>query len=156
MGNRDGGFGNKNRQPGGNLRKPRWDMGSLQPFSKDFYQPHANVASRTMHSVEAYRSDKEITVKGNNIPSPNMYFEEGGFPDYVLSEIRRQGFGEPTAIQAQGWPIALSGRDMVGIAQTGSGKTLAYILPAIVHINNQPRLNRNDGPIALVLAPTRG
>lgn len=44
---------------------------------------------------------------------------------------------------------------MVGIAQTGSGKTLAYILPAIVHINNQPRLQRGDGPIALVLAPTR-
>lgn len=44
---------------------------------------------------------------------------------------------------------------MVGIAQTGSGKTLAYILPAIVHINNQPRLQRNDGPIALILAPTR-
>lgn len=39
--------------------------------------------------------------------------------------FRKQGFGEPTAIQAQGWPIALSGRDMVGIAQTGSGKTLA-------------------------------
>jgi ATP-dependent RNA helicase DDX5/DBP2 len=38
---------------------------------------------------------------------------------------RRQAFEEPTAIQAQGWPIAMSGRDMVGIAQTGSGKTLA-------------------------------
>lgn len=36
-----------------------------------------------------------------------------------------------------------------------SGKTLAYILPAIIHINNQPRLYRGDGPIALVLAPTR-
>ena len=40
-------------------------------------------------------------------------------------DCRKQGFNEPTAIQAQGWPIALSGRDMVGIAQTGSGKTLA-------------------------------
>ncbi|KAG8240055.1 hypothetical protein J437_LFUL019600 [Ladona fulva] len=49
----------------------------------------------------------------------------------------------------------MSGRDMVGIAQTGSGKTLAYILPALVHINHQPRLSRGDGPIALVLAPTR-
>ena len=39
--------------------------------------------------------------------------------------LRRQGFKEPTAIQAQGWPIALSGSNMVGIAQTGSGKTLA-------------------------------
>lgn len=154
-----GGFGGndnfKNRQPGERLRKPRWDMSTLQPFRKDFYQPHPNVISRNPHMVEAYRSEKEITVKGTIIPGPNIFFEEGGFPDYVLNEIRRQGFGEPTAIQAQGWPIALSGRDLVGIAQTGSGKTLAYILPAIVHINNQPRLNRNDGPIALVLAPTR-
>lgn len=39
--------------------------------------------------------------------------------------FRRQGFSVPTPIQAQGWPIALSGKDMVGIAQTGSGKTLA-------------------------------
>ncbi|CAG2061733.1 unnamed protein product [Timema podura] len=44
---------------------------------------------------------------------------------------------------------------MVGIAQTGSGKTLSYTLPAIVHINNQPRLSRGDGPIVLILAPTR-
>lgn len=69
--------------------------------------------------------------------------------------IKRQGYEVPTAIQAQGWPIAMSGRDLVGIAQTGSGKTLGYILPAIVHINNQPPISRGDGPIALVLAPTR-
>nr|XP_033204340.1 probable ATP-dependent RNA helicase DDX5 isoform X2 [Bombus vancouverensis nearcticus] len=59
------------------------------------------------------------------------------------------------AIQAQGWPIALSGRDLVAIAQTGSGKTLGYVLPAIVHIIHQPRLGNGDGPIALILAPTR-
>jgi ATP-dependent RNA helicase DDX5/DBP2 len=51
--------------------------------------------------------------------------------------------------------MALSGRDMVGIASTGSGKTLAYILPAIVHINAQAPVRRGDGPVALVLAPTR-
>jgi superfamily II DNA/RNA helicase len=45
---------------------------------------------------------------------------------------RKQGFAEPTAIQAQGWPIALSGRDMVGIAQTGSGKTLAVSLSLLL------------------------
>lgn len=44
---------------------------------------------------------------------------------------------------------------MVGIASTGSGKTLSYILPAIVHINHQSKLIRGDGPIALILAPTR-
>ena len=42
----------------------------------------------------------------------------------MLDEIRKQGYSQPTPIQAQGWPIALSGRDLVAIAQTGSGKTL--------------------------------
>jgi ATP-dependent RNA helicase DDX5/DBP2 len=51
--------------------------------------------------------------------------------------------------------MALSGRDVVGIAETGSGKTLTYCLPSIVHINAQPLLAPGDGPIVLVLAPTR-
>ncbi|KAK3919573.1 putative ATP-dependent RNA helicase DDX17 [Frankliniella fusca] len=152
-----GGFGSslKGKQPGERLRKPRWDMSTLQPFRKDFYVPHPTVANRTPQEVAAYRSSVEITVKGVDVPQPIMYFEEVNFPDYVTAEIRKQGFSQPTPIQAQGWPIAMSGRDMVGIAQTGSGKTLAYILPAVVHINYQPRIVRNDGPIALVLAPTR-
>ncbi|KAF4519835.1 hypothetical protein B566_EDAN006849 [Ephemera danica] len=158
-----GGFGGgdfnrsnfKTKQPGEGLRKPVWNLKALQPFRKDFYVAHQNVAHRSVMEVEAYRNGKEITVKGNRIPNPLQYFEEGNFPDYVLKEIRKQGFSEPTSIQAQGWPIALSGRDMVGIAQTGSGKTLAYILPSVVHINNQQPLTRGDGPIALVLAPTR-
>merc|ERR1740117_2277419 len=44
---------------------------------------------------------------------------------------------------------------MIGISATGSGKTLAFLLPAIVHINAQPYLQPGDGPIVLVLAPTR-
>lgn len=60
--------------------------------------------------------------------------------DYVLEGVLKAGFTEPTAIQAQGWPMALKGRDLVGLAVTGSGKTLAYLLPAIVHVNAQPIL----------------
>jgi superfamily II DNA/RNA helicase len=45
-----------------------------------------------------------------------------------------ENFTKPTAIQSQGWPVALSGRDMIGIAETGSGKTLSFLLPAIVHV----------------------
>ncbi|QCD81027.1 ATP-dependent RNA helicase DDX5/DBP2 [Vigna unguiculata] len=51
--------------------------------------------------------------------------------------------------------MAMKGRDLIGIAETGSGKTLAYLLPALVHVNAQPRLAHGDGPIVLVLAPTR-
>ncbi len=60
--------------------------------------------------------------------------------EYVLGEVMKAGFTEPTPIQAQGWPMALLGRDLVGLAETGSGKTLAYLLPAVVHINAQPYL----------------
>lgn len=60
----------------------------------------------------------------------------------MLEEVTRAGFVEPTPIQAQGWPMALKGRDLIGIAETGSGKTLAYLLPAIVHVNAQPILCR--------------
>ena len=49
--------------------------------------------------------------------------------------------------------MALTGRDVVGIAKTGSGKTLAFIIPAIIHINAQPLLKAGDGPIALIVAP---
>uniref|UniRef100_A0A6V3IKV0 RNA helicase n=1 Tax=Lotharella globosa TaxID=91324 RepID=A0A6V3IKV0_9EUKA len=74
---------------------------------------------------------------------------------YVLNEIKKAGFEKPSAIQSQGWPMALSGRDVIGVAKTGSGKTLGFLLPAIVHINAQPLLKPGDGPIALILSPTR-
>ncbi|XP_055714576.1 uncharacterized protein LOC129808763 isoform X2 [Phlebotomus papatasi] len=141
------------KNPGQNLEKPKWE--NLPPFPKDFYVMHAKAAGRTEADVAAYRRTMEITVAGNRVPHPNQAFDEGNFPEYVMREIAKQGFASPTAIQAQGWPIALSGRDMVGIAQTGSGKTLAYMLPAIVHIQHQVRIVRGDGPIVLVLAPTR-
>lgn len=72
-----------------------------------------------------------------------------------MSEIRAMGFDAPTPIQCQAWPMALSGRDLVAVAETGSGKTISFALPAMVHINAQPLLDRGDGPIVLILAPTR-
>ncbi|KAK1577601.1 hypothetical protein Q3G72_023105 [Acer saccharum] len=62
--------------------------------------------------------------------------------EYVMQEIAKAGFVEPTAMQAQGWPKALNGRDLIGIAEIGSGKTIAYLLPAIVHVNAQPILGK--------------
>ncbi|KAF5277476.1 hypothetical protein FQR65_LT03813 [Abscondita terminalis] len=150
-----GGGGQRRNTAGSNLRKPRWDLNRLEPLKKDFYIPSLIVANRPIYDVEEWRRSKEISLKGKTIPNPVLTFEEANFPDYVNTEIRKIGFKNPTPIQSQGWPIALSGRDMVGIASTGSGKTLSYVLPAIVHINHQARLLKGDGPVALVLAPTR-
>jgi len=55
----------------------------------------------------------------------------------------------------QGVPIALSGRDIIGIAKTGSGKTAAYLWPLLIHIMDQRELQPGDGPIGLICAPTR-
>lgn len=58
-------------------------------------------------------------------------------------------------LQAQGIPAVLSGRDVIGIAKTGSGKTAAFLWPMLVHIMDQPRLLKGEGPIGLILVPTR-
>ncbi|XP_056460881.1 probable ATP-dependent RNA helicase DDX17 isoform X1 [Gadus chalcogrammus] len=144
-------FGN----PGDRLRKKKWDLSVLPKFEKDFYKEHLDVQRMSQYELEEFRSKKEITVRGSGCPKPVTSFSQAHFPQHVMDVMLQQNFKEPTAIQAQGFPLALSGRDMVGVAQTGSGKTLAYLLPGIVHINHQPYLERGDGPICLVLAPTR-
>lgn len=136
------------------LHNVNWADLHLQAFQKNFYQEHQKTCQRPLQEVERYRAQHQITVRGP-APNPIQYFDEACFPDYCMNEIRRQRYTEPTPIQAQAWPIVMSGHNLVGIAKTGSGKTLAFILPAIVHIMGQQPLKRGDGPIALVLAPTR-
>jgi superfamily II DNA/RNA helicase len=137
------------------LKRINWNQETLSPLKKNFYKPSPNVVDRARAEIEGFHRKNEITVHGRDAPSCCFEFHEVGFPSYITSELTRQGFTAPTVIQSSSWPIAMSGRDLVGIAQTGSGKTLAYILPALVHISHQERLQRGDGPVALVLAPTR-
>ena len=111
----------------------------LVPFEKDFYIEHPDVTKRPVTEADAWRASKQIVVNGHghDVPKPVMTFEEASMPEYVLSEVLKQGFDKPTPIQSQGWPMALKGRNMVGISATGSGKTLAFLLPAMIHINAQ-------------------
>ncbi|KGO41467.1 Helicase, C-terminal [Penicillium expansum] len=147
--------GDRMNNLGAGLKTQDWDINTMPKFEKSFYKEHPDVTARSEEDVQAFRKSKEMAIQGTDVPRPVETFDEAGFPAYVLSEVKAQGFDAPTAIQSQGWPMALSGRDVVGIAETGSGKTLSYCLPAIVHINAQPLLAPGDGPIVLVLAPTR-
>ncbi|KAF8326500.1 RNA helicase, partial [Amanita rubescens] len=140
---------------GGSLRAVDWTSTRLERFEKNFYAEDERVGSRSEREIEEFRRAKEIKVQGRGVPRPIASFDEVGFPEYLMSTIRGQGFKSPTPIQCQAWPMALSGRDMVAIAQTGSGKTISFALPAMLHINAQPLLAPGDGPIALILAPTR-
>jgi ATP-dependent RNA helicase DDX5/DBP2 len=150
-----GGGGDRMSNLGAGLKQQDWDVNTLPKFEKSFYKEDPAVAARSQAEIDKFRNTYQIVVQGRDVPKPVETFDEAGFPNYVISEVKAQGFEKPTAIQSQGWPMALSGRDVVGIAETGSGKTLTYCLPAIVHINAQPLLSQGDGPIVLILAPTR-
>lgn len=103
---------------------------------------------------EDYCIENKITIIGKDIPRPLRDIHNSEFPDYIKKFLDTQGFTKPTVIQAQGWPIALSGKNFVGIAQTGTGKTLAYLLPAVVQLK-EAQTRRGRGPRVLILAPTR-
>ncbi|SNV78696.1 ATP-dependent RNA helicase DeaD [Corynebacterium cystitidis DSM 20524] len=77
-------------------------------------------------------------------------FDNLGLPEKVLAAVKKVGFEQPSAIQAETIPLLMEGRDVVGLAQTGTGKTAAFALPVLSQIDPKERY-----PQALVLAPTR-
>ena len=82
-----------------------------------------------------------------------MKFSELGLIDPILKALDEQGYQNPTPIQQQAIPPALTGRDVLGCAQTGTGKTCAFAAPILQRLNGRngnPRVIR-----ALVLTPTR-
>ncbi|XP_045766634.1 ATP-dependent RNA helicase DBP2-like [Maniola jurtina] len=110
---------------------------------------------KTAHESDAeYHKEHNITIVGDDVPSPYKDIDNSYFPDYIKEFLNAQGFTKPTVIQAQGWPIAIAGKNFVGIAQTGTGKTLAYLLPAVIQLKEKAA-RKGRGPRVLVLAPTR-
>ncbi|XP_023313518.1 probable ATP-dependent RNA helicase DDX46 isoform X2 [Trichogramma pretiosum] len=126
------------------------------PFKKAFYREVPEIARMTPEEVEEYKEELEgIRVKGKNCPKPIKSWAQCGVSKKELDVLRKLGYEKPTPIQCQAIPAIMSGRDLIGIAKTGSGKTLAFLLPMFRHILDQPRLEDGDGPIALILTPTR-
>jgi len=107
-----------------------------------------------------FKEDFNISTKGGNVPNPMRSWAESGLPKRLLELIEKVGYHEPTPIQRAAIPIALQSRDLIGVAVTGSGKTAAFLLPLLVYIAELPRIDefewrKNDGPYAIILAPTR-
>jgi ATP-dependent RNA helicase DDX23/PRP28 len=105
-----------------------------------------------------FKENFGIATKGGAIPNPMRSWQESNLPRRLLEIVHNVGYDEPTPIQRAAIPIALQARDLIGVAVTGSGKTAAFLLPLLVYISELPPLNeynKNDGPYALILAPTR-
>ncbi len=78
-------------------------------------------------------------------------FEQFNLNKPLHNAIEELGFDTPTPIQIESFPVILSGKDVVGIAQTGTGKTLAYMLPILQDLKFSKQVN----PRVLILVPTR-
>ncbi|KAL4913221.1 hypothetical protein BDW62DRAFT_214396 [Aspergillus aurantiobrunneus] len=107
-----------------------------------------------------FKEDFNIATKGGTVPNPMRSWNESNLPNRLMELVNRVGYKEPTPIQRAAIPIAMQSRDLIGVAVTGSGKTAAFLLPLLVYIAELPRIDefewrKNDGPYAIVLAPTR-
>lgn len=130
------------------------------------------MTERSNSEVKEWRKLKKISVFGD-APRPAQDWVEAQLPSFVLEYIKKRCFVGPTPIQSQGFPMAMSGNDLVcvlltskrlgagreadlrpsatagsAISETGSGKTLAYAAPAILHVMAQPPTDAASGPSA--------
>ncbi|KAI4924788.1 pre-mRNA processing RNA-helicase [Alternaria conjuncta] len=132
------------------------DKVEYEPFRKDFYTEPSEVAQMTPEEVADLRHELDgIKVKPDDVPRPVTKWAQMGLLQATMDVFTKIGYERPTGIQSQGVPAILSGRDLIGVAKTGSGKTLAFGIPMIRHVLDQRPLKPTDGPIGLILAPTR-
>jgi ATP-dependent RNA helicase DDX46/PRP5 len=144
-------------------------------FRKEFYVEVPEIEKMTPDEVTEYRKShlENLRIRGKGCPKPIKNFSQCGLSTKMyhvavivlllaltmyrcrLELMKHYKYDKPTPIQAQAVPAIMSGRDVIGIAKTGSGKTLAFLLPMFRHILDQPPLQHGDGPIGIVMAPTR-
>lgn len=151
-------------------RKERDKWARVPKIIKNVYKEDPDVANMTPEEVNKFRkenNDISVSVVRSDgqvdenpdfkIPNPVTSFKQA-FKHYpeILRELENLSFTTPSPIQAQAWPILMSGHDMIGIAQTGTGKTFAFLLPALIHTYLQTTpIEKRAGPNVLVMAPTR-
>jgi len=130
---------------------------NYESFNKNFYKETTAIAKMTDAELKLYRAVEldGVRIRGKNCPKPVKNWAQTGVSFKVLSVLKGMGFEKPTSIQAQVLPAIMSGRDVIGIAKTGSGKTLAFLLPLFRHAMDQRPLEPAEGPIAIIMTPTR-
>ncbi|CCE82993.1 Piso0_002766 [Millerozyma farinosa CBS 7064] len=128
-----------------------------KPFRKDFYKEPKEIADMTEAEVDLMRLDLGgIRVKGSSPPRPISKWSHLGLPNSIMTILKEKlAYNSPSPIQSQALPAIMKGRDIIGVAKTGSGKTLSFSLPLLRHVQDQPPLLPGDGPIGLIMTPTR-
>ncbi|KAL7454965.1 hypothetical protein ACHAWC_007445 [Mediolabrus comicus] len=167
---------NNNNNRRGHIANQQGSDGGIRFGKKSSSRNYDSVA--TVHTVTTkplkkmtardwriFRENYNITTKGGKSPPPLRSFRENpiGVPqihpsliDAIENKLR---YKEPSPIQRQAIPIGMQRRDLIGIAETGSGKTAAFGIPLCHHVISFPSSVLDsvaeEGPLALVMAPTR-
>ncbi len=110
------------------------------PFRRKFYHEVAEIACLTQEEVDRIREDNDAIQVNKSAPKPILEWWQAGLSERIESVIRKLQWAQPSPIQKQLLPVAMSGRDCVGVAKTGSGKTAAYLLPLFRHCMDQERV----------------
>ncbi|RJE22773.1 hypothetical protein PHISCL_04876 [Aspergillus sclerotialis] len=127
-----------------------------EPFRKKFYNEPSDLAQMSADEVANLRLELDgIKVRGVDVPKPVQKWSQCGLGVQTLDVIEKLGYESTTSIQAQAIPAIMSGRDVIGVAKTGSGKTIAFLIPMFRHIKDQRPLANMEGPIGLIMTPTR-
>ncbi|KAF9122062.1 pre-mRNA processing RNA-helicase [Mortierella sp. 14UC] len=126
-------------------------------FRKDFYLEPPEMADMTPEEIHSMRLEMDgIKIRGADCPKPIRKWTQAGLPPGCMQVIKdKLNYAAPTSIQSQAIPAIMSGRDVIAVAKTGSGKTIAFILPMLRHIKDQRPLESMEGPIAIIMTPTR-
>lgn len=123
--------------------------------NEELKRQHRQQQSRKTELAAFLRKQHRIHISGHDIPFPLTSFKElkilYGCKPYLMNNLLKAGYKEPTAIQRQAVPVLLSGRECFACAPTGSGKTLAFIIPILMKLQVPSR----EGIRAVVLCPTR-
>ncbi|OTB18384.1 hypothetical protein K445DRAFT_55804 [Daldinia sp. EC12] len=128
----------------------------LEPVRKNFWVEPSELSEMTDAELADLRVELDgIKVSGKDVPKPVQKWSQCALSRKTLDIIDSLGYEKPTPIQMQAFPTIMSGRDVIGVAKTGSGKTLAFLLPMFRHIKDQRPLKENEGPIGLIMTPTR-
>lgn len=146
----------KKRQEKAMEQKERIEMGG---GSEGLHWSEKPLKDMTDRDWRIFREDFDIRVRGGKVPSPLRFWKEGDFSSRILDAINEMGYKDPSPIQRQAIPIGIEQRDIIGVAETGSGKTAAFVIPLLHYIMQNPESARqavaDQGPLALVMAPTR-
>ncbi|VFQ94850.1 unnamed protein product [Cuscuta campestris] len=121
--------------------------GEILEGKKEYY--------RKLERDAIFRKKHNIHVSGSSVPSCIQSFTElrsrFGCKSYLLRNLAKLGFKEPTPIQRQAIPLILAGRECFACAPTGSGKTFAFVCPILMKLKHTSK----DGVQAVILCPTR-